>query len=177
MLTGSFNGVLLTAAGPCIMNPLPAGSTCTATLALPYYVTPAVPYTIKVVTVDGQIFSYCIRAGDSGTSLSSNDCTQPKIIIEAYDWTAVSGNLVLTIRNVGPVPAQFRDWLIDGQLATATGACSTGGAPAGALNVGSSCVATLSPPGRLSPGVAYVVKVVTSDGAVFSFTAKAGSAA
>lgn len=172
------NGARQTPTGPCIMNPLPPGSTCTATLALPVYVTTTVPYTIKVVAVDGQIFSYCIRAGDSGTGLSTTDCTQPKIIMEAYNWgTATS--LVLTLRNVGPVNVQIQDYFVNGALVpTVTGSCGYSGEANYQLSVGSSCAEILTPVSvTISVGVGYVIKIVAVDGSVFSFTAIAGSAA
>jgi len=129
------------------------------------------------IAVAAAIIVYVFSIGLlGGLQTSGGQQVKQQVIMEAYDWTAVSGNLVMTLRNVGPAKAQFKDWFINGQLATASGACTTGGTPAGTLGVGSSCVATLAPAGTASPGVSYVIKVVTVDGAVFSYSAIAGSA-
>jgi len=129
------------------------------------------------IAVAAAIIVYVFSIGLlGGLQTSGGQQVKQQVIMEAYDWTAVSGNLVMTLRNVGPAKAQFKDAFINGQLATATGACWTSGTPAGTLDVGSSCVATLAPSGTPAPGVSYVIKVVTVDGAVFSYAAVAGSA-
>lgn len=89
----------------------------------------------------------------SQTSQQQQEASQQQreeVIMEAYDWTASNGNLAITLRNVGPAKAQFSDWFINGaKLATATGSCITGGTPAGTLDVGASCSATLTPASAL----------------------------
>ena len=129
------------------------------------------------IAVAAAIIVYVFSIGLlGGLQTSGGQQVKQQVIMEAYDWTAVSGNLVMTLRNVGPAQAQFKDWFINGQLATPAGTGCMSGTPPGTLAVGSSCVATLAPPATASPGVSYVVKVVTVDGAVFSYSAIAGSA-
>src|SRR5208337_896583 len=100
----------------------------------------------------------------------------------AYDWTSTANPplLTVTLRNVGPSAVQITDYFINGQL-VGTAAAGPNGLPCGGagttktLTVGASCSETLTPPSTISQGVAYVVKVVSVDGAVFSYSAIAGS--
>jgi hypothetical protein len=94
--------------------------------------------------------------------------------MEAYDWNPVT-TLALTVRNVGPATITFSDFFINGVLQAAptySGGCA-GATPS--LAVGSSCTLTVAGLTGYSSGVEYSIKIVTIDGAVFSYSAIAGS--
>ena len=125
------------------------------------------------ITVAAAILVYVFSIGLLGSLQSGGgQQTKEQLIMEAYTWTGTP--LSMTIRNVGPAQVQFADVFINGVAQTASGACMAGSAT---LAVGSSCVLTVATPTPApSSGVAYPIKVVTIDGAVFSYSAIAGSA-
>ena len=129
------------------------------------------------IAVAAAIIVYVFSIGLlGGLQTSGGQQVKQQVIMEAYDWTAAGGNLVVTLRNVGPAKVQFQDYFINGALvASPSGTCGSSGSAA-TLNVGQSCTETLTPPSTASAGVAYVVKAVSIDGAVFSYSAIAGSA-
>jgi hypothetical protein len=110
-----------------------------------------------------------------------------KVALDYYDWSgegkcSTSINvLCLTVRNVGVTKVTMSDFFINGRsnttgLTFGTG-CNT--PQRGVLNVGSSCVLTFPVPRGFAPtaGVTYNVKIVTSDGAILSYSCIAGQAA
>jgi flagellin-like protein len=123
------------------------------------------------IAVAAAIIVYVFSIGLlGGLQTSGGQQVKQQVIMEAYNWGTLT-SLQLTLRNVGPAQVQFADFFINGALQTfPTGSCSN------ALSVGTSCTATLGGLGGYSAGVAYVLKVVTVDGAVFSYSAIAGSA-
>ena len=128
------------------------------------------------IAVAAAIIVYVFSIGLlGGLQTSGGQQVKQQLIMEAYNWVDTTKPVTLTLRNVGPAKEQFADWFINGAAATAGGACVTGGTPVGTLDVGQSCVATLTDPSTPSAGVSYVIKVVTVDGAVFSYAAVAGS--
>ena len=125
------------------------------------------------IAVAAAIIVYVFSIGLlGGLQTSGGQQVKQQVIMEAYDWTGAT--LQLTLRNVGPAQVQFADWFINGAMA------GTGGAGCAAslykLSVGGSCTATLTPTTTPAAGVAYVIKVVSIDGAVFSYSAIDGSA-
>lgn len=128
------------------------------------------------IAVAAAIIVYVFSIGLlGGLQTSGGQQVKQQVIMEAYDWTGTTGNLALTLRNVGPSQVQFADYFINGaKVGSPTGGCGYSGATS-TLSVGSSCTETLTPPSTASSGVAYVVKVVSIDGAVFSYSAIAGS--
>jgi flagellin-like protein len=134
------------------------------------------------IAVAAAIIVYVFSIGLlGGLQTSGGQQVKQQVIMEAYDWTGsiTANSLVLTLRNVGPANVQFADYFINGALMTPTaGTCGYSGTTA-ILKVGASCTETL--PATISAtgyaaGVSYVVKVVSIDGAVFSYAAIAGSA-
>jgi archaeal type IV pilus assembly protein PilA len=110
-----------------------------------------------------------------------------RVALDYYDWSGESkcstniNVLCLTVRNVGVTKVTMSDFFINGRsnttgLTFGTG-CNT--PQRGVLNVGSSCVLAFPVPSGFAPtaGVAYNVKVVTSDGAILSYSCIAGQAA
>ena len=126
------------------------------------------------ITVAAAILLYVFSIGLLGSLQSGGgQQTKQQLIMEAYTWTNPAGPLTMTVRNVGPATIQFADVFINGAIQTVTG-CGFGSTPT--LLVGSSCQLTITAPtGNPSSGVAYPIKVVTVDGAVFSYSAIAGS--
>jgi FlaG/FlaF family flagellin (archaellin) len=124
------------------------------------------------ISVAAAVLVYVFSIGLLG-SLQSSGGQQAKqqVIMEAYDWpTGTPGVLALTLRNTGPAAVQFADWFINGQsVTTFGGTCQP--FSTNPLAVGSSCTLQLTPPFSPSAGVAYVIKGVSVDGAVFSYSA------
>jgi len=125
------------------------------------------------IAVAAAIIVYVFSIGLlGGLQTSGGQQVKQQVILEAYNWgTATS--LVLTLRNVGPAQIRFADWFVNGIVpSSVAGACTSAN-----LAVGTSCVATLTlGAASYSAGVAYVIKVVSVDGAVFSYSAIDGSA-
>ena len=132
------------------------------------------------ISVAAAVLVYVFSIGLLG-SLQSSGGQQAKqqLIMEAYNWNnAVPPTvLALTVRNVGPSQIQVSDVFINGVLQGAVVyAGSFGGAGGSTLGVGSSGTMTITTTMVPSSGVAYTVKVVSIDGAVFSYSAIAGQA-
>jgi len=124
------------------------------------------------IAVAAAIIVYVFSIGLlGGLQTSGGQQVKQQVIMEAYNWGTTT-SLILTLRNVGPAQVAFADWFVNGQTAAAAGVCA---GAAYQLTVGSSCTVTLTPPATASAGVAYVIKVVSVDGAVFSYSAIAGS--
>ena len=126
------------------------------------------------IAVAAAIIVYVFSIGLlGGLQTSGGQQVKQQVIMEAYNWGTI-GTLILTLRNVGPAQITFADWFVSGQLiAPPASGCS---AAAYALPVGTSCTETLTlTAASYSAGVAYVLKVVSVDGAVFSYSAIAGS--
>lgn len=127
-----------------------------------------------LIVIAGSILVYVYSSGLLG-SLQGAQPQQPyanQITLEYYDWTSTT-TLTLTLRNVGSGRGILTDFFVGGQLLP--------------LKAGSTCVTTtlLAPQSSckaildtstltISNGVAYVVKVVTRDGSVFSYSCIAG---
>jgi flagellin-like protein len=126
------------------------------------------------ITVAAAILLYVFSIGLLGSLQSGGgQQTKQQLIMEAYTWTTPAGPLTMTMRNVGPATIQFADVFINGAKQTATGSCE-GATPT--VLVGASCTLIIAAPtGSPTAGVAYPIKVVTVDGAVFSYSAIAGS--
>ena len=130
------------------------------------------------ISVAAAVLVYVFSIGLLG-SLQSSGGQQAKqqVIMEAYNWPpGTPGVLTMTLRNVGPSGVEFADAFINGQsVSTTAGTCKFND-PNTILGVGSSCTMGLTPPFSPSGGVAYTIKVVTIDGAVFSYSAIYGQA-
>jgi len=125
------------------------------------------------IAVAAAIIVYVFSIGLlGGLQTSGGQQVKQQVILEAYNWNTLT-SLQLTLRNVGPAQVTFADWFVSGaKIAPSGSGCSAANY---ALPVGQSCTETLTLAGY-SAGVAYVVKVVSIDGAVFSYSAIAGSA-
>ena len=123
------------------------------------------------IAVAAAIIVYVFSIGLlGGLQTSGGQQVKQQVILEAYNWQTAT-SLILTLRNVGPAQVKFADWFVNGIAPSGTAGC------AAALTVGTSCIATLTlGAASYSAGVAYVIKVVSVDGAVFSYSAIDGSA-
>jgi hypothetical protein len=97
--------------------------------------------------------------------------TKQELVLEAYNWSTLT-SLSFGLRNVGSATINIgtTDVFLNGVL-QGTGPCT------GTLTVQAKCAGSISPTG-FTPvsGVAYVLKLVTPDGAVFSYSITAGQA-
>jgi flagellin-like protein len=138
------------------------------------------------IAVAAAVLLYVFSIGLLGSlSSSGGQQTKQQLIMEAYDWTGGTscgaGKLCLSVRNVGSAAIV---------VGTGTGAGSAdvfvNGVSAAFGNTGSATlvpqastlltitVPTFTP--ALTSGAAYTIKVVTPDGAVFSYSAIDGQA-
>jgi flagellin-like protein len=137
------------------------------------------------IAVAAAVLVYVFSIGLLG-SLQGGGGQQVKqqLIMEAYDWASQSPTLLFTMRNVGTSALDIADVFVSGNAAggfalsdVGTGS-GCGVASLGAVPVQTACLVTITMPTTFTPtsGVAYAVKTVTSDGAVFSYSAIAGQA-
>lgn len=97
-----------------------------------------------------------------------------KITLDYYQWNinnSTSGTLLLTLRNTGSAQLTLANpcCFIAGQPTNATNQCPSG------LDVNApACQVTINTGAGFTEGVAYNVRVVTSDGAIFNFSCIAG---
>jgi len=96
--------------------------------------------------------------------------TKQQLIMSTYNWVDPT-SLSLTLKNVGTMPIDVggADVFIEGVQVSNPGNC-------GVVNPGNSCILNITLTGMYTSGKAYAVKIVTPDGAVFSYTAIAGQA-
>jgi len=120
------------------------------------------------IAVAAAVLVYVFSIGLLG-SLQGGGGQQVKqqLILEAYDWTTT---LKLSLRNVGTAPVVIADVFVGGNPAV-VGASTTVGIQSMTV-MSFTSVSGLTP----SPGVAYTIKIVTLDGAVFSYSAIYGQA-
>jgi len=124
------------------------------------------------IAVAAAIIVYVFSIGLlGGLQTSGGQQVKQQVIMEAYNWNNLH-NLILTLRNVGPAQVQLKDFFVSGLSVTVASPCG------GPITVGGSCTVTVPVSSALSAsaGVAYVIKIVSIDGAVFSYSAIAGSA-
>jgi len=95
--------------------------------------------------------------------------TREQLIMEAYVATATP--FTLYIRNVGPTTSVIAAVYVEGISASFGGSITYAPGSTGTLIVTPSSSITLT------PGAAYVVKIVTASGAVFSYSIIYGRAA
>jgi flagellin-like protein len=141
------------------------------------------------IAVAAAVLVYVFSIGLLG-SLQGGGGQQVKqqLIMEAYNWGTLT-TPVLTMRNVGTAGITVADVFVNGVAATFdvgnTGTGTTCDTPPGAVPVLTSCTITINTYGtgtfpgtgnQPASGVAYAIKAVTADGAVFSYSAIAGQA-
>jgi flagellin-like protein len=132
-----------------------------------------------VITVAAAVLMYAYSSGLMG-QLQGVAVQQPyleQVSLDYYDWTALT-TLKLTVRNVGAAKVTMADFFVAGMRNTTALTFGSGcNSPRGVLAVQSACVVTFPvPSGFATPGVAYSVKIVAKDGAVFSYSCIAGTA-
>jgi FlaG/FlaF family flagellin (archaellin) len=122
------------------------------------------------IAVAAAVLLYVFSIGLLGSLQGSGgQQTKEQLILEAYNWSTIT-SLQLSVRNVGTAAVVVGDIFVGGVSVGASGSTTIG--------IQSMTVLSVTPPLTISatPGVAYVIKVVTIDGAVFSYSAIAGQA-
>jgi len=130
------------------------------------------------LTVTAGVIVYVYSSGLIGP-LQGAQVRQPymeKITLDYYQWTMVSsanGTLTLILRNTGSIQLKLADFFIAGNAVAPTFGSTC---PAANINVNSpGCQVTLSYTGQsFTSGIAYNVRVVTADGALFDYACVAG---
>ncbi len=143
-----------------------------------------------LITVAAAVLLYAYSSGLMGR-LQGAAVSQPyleQVSLDYYDWTSCNSNpcpplttqLNLTLRNVGAAKVTMSDFYISGTRNTTALKFGTGcKSPQGVLNVQGTCWVSFPLPTGFSasPGIAYTVKIVSRDGAIFSYSCIAGQAA
>jgi flagellin-like protein len=128
------------------------------------------------IAVAAAVLLYVFSIGLLGSLGSSGgQQTKQQLVLEAYNWNTIT-SLAVNLRNVGSAAVQIgtTDIFLNGISQSSTG---PGGSCSGVLTVQQSCTGAFAPTGFTPQGgVAYVLKLVTPDGAVFSYTVIAGQA-
>jgi len=130
-----------------------------------------------LIAIAGGIIVYIYSSGVLGSLQGARPQQQyvNQISLEFYDWTTTS-TLKLTLRNVGSGQGILADFFVSGsQVFMNTGDPSNTCTDTDALLPGSACTAVLDTSGlTVMLGVNYIVRVVTRDGSVFSYSCIAG---
>lgn len=130
------------------------------------------------ITVAGAGMLYVYSQGLMGKlQTKANQPYSEQVTLDYYDWTSLN-SLKLIIRNVGTTPVSFADFFMAGARNTTSltfSSCSLVGGIT--LPVQTSCAVTFPMPTGFTPtsGIAYAVKIVTKDGAIFTYSCIAGS--
>jgi hypothetical protein len=122
------------------------------------------------IAVAAAVLLYVFSIGLMGSLGSSGgQQTKQQLIMEAYSWPTGEGP-TLNLRNVGSagINVGTADVFLGGY-----GPTTLGGGCTGTLAVQASCTTDPLAATDFAPsgGVSYVIKVVTADGAVFSYSA------
>ena len=121
------------------------------------------------VTVAAAVLLYVFAIGVIGNlSTGVGQQIADQVVMVSYSFPA-GGPLSITVKNVGSssVDLSRADFFINGVSATPGTGCAL------PLAIGGSCTTTISLTGgyaSLTPGVSYPVKIVTANGAVFSYS-------
>lgn len=135
------------------------------------------------IVVAGGIIVYVYSSGLLGSLLGAGPQQGQytnQITLEFYDWTSCTSpcstsTLTLTLRNVGSGRAVLAAFYVEGKaVQLKVGGGSTCTVTTSTLLPRYSCAAVLDISFQATAGVAYIVKVVTSDGGVFSYSCIAG---
>jgi hypothetical protein len=129
---------------------------------------------VITTTIVGSVLFYTYSTKLLGSFENINGpVTMDNLRIEAYNWNTL-GTLILNVRNIGTNALNIgsADYDVGGVKMTPS---QSGCATTTALAPGNLCVATVPISGlTASSGIVYVVKIVLSDGAIFSISAIAG---
>ncbi len=120
------------------------------------------------IAVAAGILVYVWSMGLVGTlQAGGGEQTKEQVMMEAYDWTTTS-TLILHMRNVGTTQIDIAEIYVEGNAQGQTATIAIDGTAD--LTCGALGFTPVS-------GRSYSIKVVTSTGAVFSFSAICGRAA
>lgn len=129
-------------------------------------------YIIIMLTIAAGVLFYIYSNRMFGNLVNINPPeTMDSLSIETYNWNSLT-SLVLNVRNTGTniLTMTTAQWFVGGAIQTQGSGCT------GGLSPGMLCTETITPLTGVTPtgGVVYVVKIVLSDGAIFSTSAIAG---
>jgi flagellin-like protein len=132
------------------------------------------------ITVSASVLFYVYSSGLLGRLTAAQPQSGQyanQITLEYYDWSTLT-SLVISVRNVGSGLARIAAYYVSGTRVTPLSS-STGCPTVATLNPQASCTVTLTIPTALGgqtvlAGVAYLVKITTKDGGVFSYSCIAG---
>ena len=126
---------------------------------------------VLMIVIVASVLFYTYSTGLLGSLEAVNPpVTMDSLRIEAYNWESLT-SLVLNVRNTGvnTLTMNTAQWLVAGVVQSPVSTCGITLAP------GASCAATITLSGvTVSSGIVYVVKIVLSDGSIFSTLAIAG---
>lgn len=118
------------------------------------------------ISVTASVFTYHVSAGFFGrANASESQRINEQLIMEAYNFL-VNNTLTISVRNVGDLNVSMinADFFLNGLPLTPDDGCKL------TLTTGMSCTTTLSvSTASLQQGASYPLKIVSSDGAVFSY--------
>lgn len=124
------------------------------------------------ISVTASVFMYDISAGFIGRENASEGLRiNDDLLMEAYNFL-VSNTLTVSVRNVGDLSVSMTgaDFFLNGQPLTPDDGCKL------TLTTGTSCTTALSiSTASLQQGASYPLKIVSSDGGVFSYQVVYGS--
>jgi flagellin-like protein len=138
-----------------------------------------------LIAVAASVLLYAYVSGVMGRLQGAAQQQQylQQMALDYYDWTGASSCskslsvLCLTVRNVGVAQITMTDFFIAGARNTSAITFGSGcNSPKGVLAVQASCTLTFPTPTGFTAtsGNAYGIKIVTKDGAVFSYSCIAG---
>jgi hypothetical protein len=125
------------------------------------------------IAVAAAVLLYVFSIGLLGSlQATGGQQTKEELIMEAYNWNPPTA-LAINLRNVGSNTVQFGDVLINGILVVpASTGCMAG---THTLAVESTCALSFTSLSGYKAGLSYVIKIITADGGIFSYSATAGS--
>ena len=106
---------------------------------------------------------------------------EEQLALDYYSWPYVAGSnpgsLEIIVRNDGVATTILADFFIQGSLEPASGVTFSSCPSSPSVTVQTTCTITLAVPSGLTvtQGTAYIVKLVTKDGAIFTFSCVYGS--
>jgi flagellin-like protein len=119
------------------------------------------------IAVAAAILLYVFAIGLLGNlGTGGGQQTKEQVIMEAYNFPA-NGALSISVRNVGAATVDMSgaDYFLNGVSATADNGCKL------TLAISGSCTTTLTVTvSNLSSGAGYPLKIITPDGAIFSYS-------
>jgi flagellin-like protein len=128
---------------------------------------------LVAIAVSAAILLYVFSIGlIGGLQTGGGEQVRQQLIMEAYDWTAL-GTLKIWVRNIGATEIVLGDMFVNGlavNFVIPTECNNT-------FKIQQSCRIIINQfLATITPGITYSLRIVTIDGAVFSYPVTAGNA-